>query len=409
MTRYRNCFLAFTLLLVASCGGGGGGGGGGAAPSPSVTVSGVKANYWQDETIAISFSVANMDRTTVNYSISGLDEGYDFTLDSKAGTFRTVSDQYTDAGEYSYTVTATDGSGKTASRSFQFRVDAVVTGSRLFYKDERSLVISRSRDGLTAIFDAKGDFDVASLGVRIDIMICFGETSVNGAAISGTLNCGGRLFTPSGFETVSRAQIETDVNDQGTGSIVFFGSDGAQVAVWSESEGYSEEIEDFRGWPTNTEIPGRYLNLAIAHQYHYVYSFEEVDVGQLSTFDSIDRFVMPDMIIGSDYKIVTEVPASNTSACVFNGEIGQLALDEYNLVHGDKGENWRNSLRLISGELQATNCSDVGVPFLDASIDQPLGPFLAELNRTDGGGLLLLINGSGVDRPFLFAALKVSD
>ena len=90
MTRYRNCFLAFTLLLVASCGGGGGGGG--AAPSPSVTVSGVKANYWQDETIAISFSVANMDRTTVNYSISGLDEGYDFTLDSKAGTFRTVSD-----------------------------------------------------------------------------------------------------------------------------------------------------------------------------------------------------------------------------------------------------------------------------------------------------------------------------
>ncbi|WP_040817879.1 putative Ig domain-containing protein, partial [Aequoribacter fuscus] len=114
MTRYRNCFLAFTLFLVASCGVGVGDkliDTASSPSSPSVTVSGVKANYWQDETIAISFSVANMDRTTVNYSISDLDEGYDFTLDSKAGTFRTVSDQYTDAGEYSYTVTATDGSG----------------------------------------------------------------------------------------------------------------------------------------------------------------------------------------------------------------------------------------------------------------------------------------------------------
>lgn len=408
MTRYRNWFLAFTLLLVASCGGGGGGGGG-AAPSPSVTVSGVKANYWQDETIAISFSVANMDRTTVNYSISGLDEGYDFTLDSKAGTFRTVSDQYTDAGEYSYTVTATDGSGKTASRSFQFRVDAVVTGSRFFYKEDKSVVISRSRDGLTHITANRAGFDAAIRGYRVDIMLCFGETSVNGAAISGTLNCGGRLFTPSGFETVSRAQIETDVNDQGTGSIVFYGSDGAQVEIWSESEAYSEEREDFRGWPTNTEIPGRYLPVVIAYQYHYGYSFEEVNAGLFDAYGPYDIVDMPEIVIGSDYKIVTEVPASNTSACVLNGEIGQLALDEYDLVHGDKGESWRNSKRQISGELQATNCSDVGVRSSGISIDQPIGPFLAELNRTDGGELVLVFSGAGVDRPFTFAAVKISD
>ncbi|WP_158027026.1 hypothetical protein, partial [Aequoribacter fuscus] len=294
---------------------------------------------------------------------------------------------------------------KTASRSFQFLVDAVVTGSRFFYKDERSLQITRSRDGLTAVVDGYAVFDAATRGYRQDNMICFGETSVNGADISGTLNCGGRLFTPSGFETVSRAQIETDVNDQGTGSIVFFGSDGAQVAVWSESEGYSEEIEDFRGWPTNTEIPGRYLPFVIAHQYHYVYSFEE----QPWFFQPINSFDMPEIVIGSDYKIVTEVPASNTSACVLNGEIGQLALDEYDLVHGDKGENWRNSLRVISGELQATNCSDVGVRSSGISIDQPIGPFMARLDRLDEGELVLRFYGSGVDRPFIFAALKVSD
>jgi len=394
MTRYRNCFLAFTLLLVASCGGGGGG----AAPSPSVTVSGVKSSYWQDEAITISFSTANMDRTTVNYSISGLDEGYNFTLDSKAGTFRTVSDQYTYAGEYSYTVTATDGSGKTASRSFQFRVDAVVTGSRFFIKDDRSLFISRSRDGLTAAFAAANPY-----GYRVDNLICFGETSVNGAAWSGTLNCGGQLCNGFFCGPVSRAQIESDVNDQGTGSIVFYRSDGAQVEIWSESEAYSEEIEDFRGWPTNTEIPGRYLPVVIAHQYDYTYPRGS----QISFWD--DTLVMPEIVIGSDYKIVTEVPASNTSACVLNGEIGQLALDEYDLVHGDKGESWRNSKRQISGELQATNCSDVGVRSSGISIDQPIGPFMAQLDRLDGGGLVLRFHGSGVDRPFIFAALKRRD
>ena len=422
-TPLRLIIASFGLgLFLAGCGGGGGGGSGGGA-NPAVTVSGAKATYWQDEAIEISFSVANMDRATTNFSIAGLDEGYDFTLDSQAGTFQTVSDQYTDAGEYSYSVTATDGSGKTASRSFQFRVDAVITGLKLFdnVDGSRRLDIAASRDGLIAIFAPYLVSPVDELVVNN--LTCFGETSVVGSAISGTLNCGGQYpeqltsdGRASGLRAIGSIQIEIDVKDQNTGALTFLDSDGTQVEVWLESESTLQDAQspaDFPPrWPANVELQGKYIPYWVLHQYKARYSFQYVQDGnQIKPWDelSVDQ---PLIIVGPDYKIVSEGPANNSSACVINGEISQLSLDEYAFEYGNKSLDLRTGPRIISGEIDATNCSNLGVEFGDKTIDQPLGPFLASVGMSFYSPTAPVVDrldffGSGIDRPFWFRAVKI--
>lgn len=417
MNRRRRWLLVAMTLLISSCGGGGGGGG--APATPSVTVSGVKASYWQDEAVAISFAVANMDAATTNYSISGLDEGYDFTLDSKAGTFRTISDQYTDAGEYSYTITATDGAGKTASRSFQFRVDAVVTGAnRITRYDEgqngRALEFTRSRDGLMGISAAFATFRDG--GFVVNNLTCFGETSVRGATISGTVQCGGSFpeaidgdGLAVGLRAISRIEVELNVNDPDVGSIVFLGGGGEQLEIWRQADLFDEEIENFDGWPNNVELQGRYAFVSLGHQYEAVYSVPEAQNGALSYYDAAVGAV--ELVIGPDYKISSEISTNSTSACIINGEISQLTLDEYNFVHGDKGYNWRYALRTGSGKLDATNCSSLGLRDATKTIDQPLGPFLFGIQRfqSEVSDVKLSVFGAGIEKPFVFTAWQVCD
>jgi hypothetical protein len=409
--------LLVIVLFVVSCGGGGGGGG--AKSNPSVSIAGVKSSYWQDEAINISFSVSNMDSATTNYTIAGLEEGYDFTLDSRAGTFRTIPDQYTDAGEYSYTITATDGSGKTASRSFQFRVDAVVIGaSQLSLYDEgqngRRLRVARSRDGLTGIAAASVSLDDA--GLIVNNLTCFGETNVSGAVISGSLSCGG-LFPAQidssglavGLTAIGGLDISLNVNEVDFGSITFIGLDGAQLEIWRETDLFSESIQNFDGWPENLELRGRYVPVAIGHQYESLYSFQEAQNGALSFYDAFQGGPS-ELLIDSNYTISSEASASSTSACIINGDISRLSLDEYALVHGDKGYNWRYESRIISGELSATNCSGLGARAIDKSIDQPLGPFIVETRKfsnSEGDDIRLEFYGSGIDRPFMFTAWQI--
>ena len=73
--------LVLVLCLISGCGGGGGSSTPPAPPSPSVSVSGNAGSYWIDEEIEIRFSTSNMDRSTISYTVSNFEEGYDFTLD----------------------------------------------------------------------------------------------------------------------------------------------------------------------------------------------------------------------------------------------------------------------------------------------------------------------------------------
>ena len=147
------------LCLVSGCGGGGGGSSAPPTPPPpSVNISGNAGSYWIDEEIEIRFSTSNMDRNTISYTVSNFEEGYDFTLDSSNGVFKTITGQFTDPGEYSLTVTATDGAGKTASRSFQFDVHTVITGRvEVEYQNDGRLPYARvSRDGNFAFGSSGG-------------------------------------------------------------------------------------------------------------------------------------------------------------------------------------------------------------------------------------------------------------
>ena len=110
-SRFRLLIVIVASFYLTACGGGGGGGSA-PPPQPTVTVSGNNGTYWQDDTISITFSVRNMDTSTVSYAVTGSLGNNNFVVDSSAGTFRTVDDDWTESGSYSLTVTATDGGGK---------------------------------------------------------------------------------------------------------------------------------------------------------------------------------------------------------------------------------------------------------------------------------------------------------
>ena len=439
MTRYRHCFLAFTLLLVASCGGGGGGGGGGgASASPSVTVSGVNASYWQDEAISISFSVTNMNASTTNYTISGLNEGYDFTLDSKAGTFRTLPNQYTDAGDYSYIVEARDGNGKTASATFEFRVDAVAIGSSYFknadWIDPRGVEVRRSRDGFTSIsashFELSGNDSYVARNLT-----CFGVTKSLGSEITGALECGGDLPTDTGqfndgdpgeFVPIENLELIVDVN-QDYAQLAIYSSGGILLEIWENFSSEAEPLVNLEGWATNSELQGRYLPIKIGHQYRGERGtlrdaflngwspFSSQDYQRGDGYRSVPFFPdfnsSPQLIVSEDYKISSTRPKNGSSACVIEGEISRQTIDEFDLVYGDKGQFWRDTDRQISGELTATNCSNLGSTVQDKTIDQALAPFLGSVReyRLSGGEARLEIEffGAGLMRPYSFTTVKI--
>ena len=151
MKNLRLFSVALIAICLSACGGGGGGGGSAPPPQPSVTVSGNNGTYWQDDTISISFSVRNMDTTTVSYGVTGSLGNNNFVVDSSAGTFRTIDDDWTESGDYSLTVTATDGGGKTASRAFQFTVDTVMTGRYLVCDPIQGCIADGGRSVLVTV------------------------------------------------------------------------------------------------------------------------------------------------------------------------------------------------------------------------------------------------------------------
>jgi hypothetical protein len=239
MKRLAYSFIA--LCFVSACGGGGGGSSPSAAPpTPAVNVSGNDGTYWIDEEIEIRFSVNNMDSSTISYTVSNFEEGYDFTLDSTNGIFKTITGQFTDPGEYSLTVTATDGAGKTASRAFQFDVHTVITGDTFVENgDGRNLNGRISRDGNFAIYQQWGSDEEQQRGVwQGHSLLCSGQLQVDIEEYSGVAECKGKFPRGQassgyyyGLTELDRIEVE-GVNT--TGTVRFYEADGSLLETWAD-------------------------------------------------------------------------------------------------------------------------------------------------------------------------------
>ena len=374
-------FVFAVLSGLVACGGGGSS----APPQPSVTVTGNAGEYWQDQPVDIRFSTSNMDASSVSYSVTGAYTPGDFILDSSSGTFKAVDGIYTDAGNYSLTVTATDGSGKSASRSFQFDIDAVLTG---FYTVEepfpstgalrRVMFVDLSRDGgayTEILFFTDG-------GSRDNAFACFGEAIPSGADFTATLQCEGAFPTSLGstgiltgvgeigeaFETVDvdRVSFSGNINDD-TVTVEFYDEAGALVEAWSDSYYRTLNIGDaggFWAWPTNGDLVGRYVLLAANIQYEgqpfisnfgrYLSVVTPLIGGQadLSTVRQVNQFDINDT-----FNITPVVSRNGASNCQISGQISQISLDEYQSVfNGGKGGFWQDSHRILSSEYRGVDC-----------------------------------------------------
>ena len=438
-------FLCALLLGVGISACGGGGGGGSSTPAqPSVTVSGNAGQYWQDEPIEIRFSTQNMDASTITYSVSNYEEGYDFTLDTTAGTFRTLDGLYTDAGDYALAVTATDGMGKTASKSFQFSVNAILTGRIEINEPSpvgtatRQLIAYSSREGVFSLTlpnvyeytDREGIFFVAQN------FICTGKLQVSGALFEGDSDCAGQLprqidfggnfnngppaFFGEEFESVARITVSGDVNDQ-AGSIAFYNAQGGIVETWETR--YSTISLNDRAllpyWPSNTQLQGRYVIVEAMAQYSAALTPSNGDgvngVRLLNLAESPQFEIAPDQRlnpVGSD--------------CSIEGQLSTESINEYASVYeGTKGNNWRDVYRVMSADYRALGCgalptivpaeelADLGEEPI--SINQSAGKvniatlLFDSLGTNQNSDILLSFQGQGDDRPFDFLAVKICD
>ena len=416
------------LCLVSGCGGGGGGSSAPPTPPPpSVNISGNAGSYWIDEEIEIRFSTSNMDRNTISYTVSNFEEGYDFTLDSSNGVFKTITGQFTDPGEYSLTVTATDGAGKTASRSFQFDVHTVITGRvEVEYQNDGRLPYARvSRDGNFAVWQQWGSEEERQRGVwQGNSLLCNGMLEVDIEAYSGVAECRGKW--PSGqaesgyyvgLRELGRIEIE-GLNT--TGTVRFYEPDGSLLETWTDVYLSTEDYEQNDVWPTNNELIGTFIPVGALLQYDYSIDLYEA----ISEADSrgywpywqeilkLNWNERPQFKINNDYTFSTVMPPEGASACNFTGQLNEVSLDEYAIVHGVKGgTGWQR--RMMGMSYAASGCDGFGDLTGTISLNQSSGGGVIETSwftNSDGDrSLYLYVHGPGDDRPFTFWMRKICE
>lgn len=443
----RSTVIFAVLILMQACGGGGGGGSS-APPTPSVSISGNAGTYWQDEAVNIQFSASNMDLATVSYTVAGSLGNNNFVVDSQAGTFKDVADDFMDAGDYSLTVTATDGGGKTASRSFQLTVDLVPTGVLAVCDPAygcgnsiRGLFFNTTRDGVLSIsgrwldtsqiqgFDGQnyiGSFGFVQL-------TCFGQVAVDADTATGEADCGGSLPTvdpqdPLGpatdFVGVSRVEFDIDYAlDEG--NVRFYDASGALLEIWSDAS--NEVQEQFEGWPTNSELAGQYVFTEIDYQYAHFVSAEIPNTTR--SLDGVSANVMQtpyvNLMIDSQYRIEGGDTASGPTVCTIDGNINSIALSEYESVHSPRGYPWQTGYRVMSSAFTATGCDDlvfntfeqeflgfVGSNLSPFSITQSVGEvamLALRFNTGTNSGIALNIRGHGDGQPFSADLVKICD
>lgn len=440
----RLTVILAVLALLQACGGGGGGSS--APPSPSVSISGNAGTYWQDDAVNIQFSASNMDLATVSYTVAGSLGNNNFTVDSQTGSFKDVADDYIEAGDYSLTVTATDGQGKTASRSFQFTVDLVATGvldvcdpSFGCGNSIRDITFFTTRDGKVGIsglwldlsqyqgFDGLNYY--GAFGFRA--LTCFGSAEIDGEVLDGNANCGGYLpivdasdpQTPTDFVEISRVDFE--VNSSGQGNVEFYNEGGELVDSWLDAA--NQELENYEGWPTNSDISGQYVAVRLDYQYsHFVYA----DLYQVTqSFDLIAASVMDDgfinLVIDSSHQIQGGFTRDGVTTCSISGNLSPLALSEYESVHSSRGSPWRTQYRVMSADILASGCDQsVFNSFEERFVGTEPGYAMnqsspgAHITASKGYNTIfapdtyaefLRIGGNGDGEPFTVSFLKICD
>ena len=415
------------LCLISGCGGGGGSSAPPAPPAPSVNVSGNAGAYWIDEEIEIRFSTSNMDRSTISYTVSNFEDGYDFTLDSSNGVFKTITGQFTDPGEYSLTVTATDGAGKTASRSFQFDVHTVITGRSFveYQNDGRGLNVRVSRDGNFAMFQQWGSEEERQKGLwEGNSLLCNGVLEVDIEEYSGVAECRGkwpRGQAESGyyFGLTNLGRIEVEGRNT-TGTVRFYELDGSLLETWTEVYLTTEEYEQNDVWPTNNELIGTFIPVAALLQYDYSIDLMEAQVmaDSLGYWPYWEELIevnwneRPQFKINNDHTFSAVMPPEGSSACTFSGQLNEASLDEYAIVHGAKGgTGWQR--RMMGMSYAATACDGFGHLTGTISLNQSSGGGLMNaswLTNSEGDrSLYLYVYGPGDDRPFAFWMRKICE
>lgn len=443
MKRLVTSLLA--LCLVSACGGGGGGSGGNStsAPSPSITITGNENPFYQDEPVIIEFSASNMDQSTVSWSVSGYNEA-SFKLDTSRGIFRSVeNDNETPnswltvpAGNYSHTVTATDGSGKTASRSFQFSVELIPTGYFIAQEPEpagtaaRTLNIDFTRDGgvLIQSFAYEGiELDVAEGTLMTRNLTCFGDAEINGAQLDGTATCGGSistdLFDSGYYWSDTYEDIYTSMNFVSVGSIAFsiasdedhdlqgdftlYSPDGGVLESWTERFLSSQFSGDWSY--ENTALTGRYVAVSAYSQY------------QTNLINFPDGRFARDIVWGSlifDIESDFSISQPSDQTCLISGELTQSTLAEYvSFQSNPQGDYFRNNrARNITANYTASGCSDL----ILITPEEIVGEAPIDLTQSSGVALVavfeggygiqgLAIAGGGDAQPFRFDVVKACE
>jgi hypothetical protein len=271
-----------------------------------VSISGNAGTYWQDDAINIRFSASNMDITTVSYTVAGSLGNNNFVVDSAAGTLTDVVDDYIEAGEYSLTVTATDGQGKTASRAFQFTVDLVATGVLrvcdatygCYSPGGRDMFIETARNGQMALTarwldDRSGYFDSQTHFGVFDFraLTCSGRLNIAGESASGSMDCKGWLPSVdengqiNGYYEIARIELDAGLSTSLGGSLSFYDNSGLLIESWEDAS--NEVVDQYEGWPTNAELIGEYAIGSIEYLYQTVIdSFLPFVTQSLSAFDN---------------------------------------------------------------------------------------------------------------------------
>ena len=439
---------------MAACGGGGGGSSTPPPPpQPTITISGNKEVYRQDEPVVINFSASNLDQNTVSWAVANYDDE-SFKLDSVNGVFRNVETDYETpkswltlpAGKFSLTVTATDGAGKSASRSFQFIINAIPTGFFIAREPNpqgtatRTIGIDFTRDGVAYVESRayRGNLtDLQYGGLTSQNLVCFGDSEISGALVEGAINCGGQLpsiLNTTGYywnddlqyekeilistEFNEIANIEfsfsSDEDHDYRGTLRFFDAAGGLVETWSDiflsnqrnSDGFSS---------SNERLVGRYVAVAAMAQYNTTVInypdgrfFRDINWGSLI------------LDVKSDYSFNT--PADQ--ACQISGTISPSSINELASANDTLGRYFSNNrTRNLETEYSALGCNDIDFttsPEFIAASALPEPPI--ELSQVQGSAMFsvyerydlgndgevigLAIGGPGADQPFRFDVIK---
>lgn len=167
--------LISVVFALSACGGGGGGSSASAVPTVSVTG---PSQVWSDEyDWSAKATAANMDLNTVGFTISGGDSWVE--INSVTGVI-SLPGETVDAGSHRFTITATDGAGKSASTTWDLQSNAFVAGVWLpSVSDGSFFAVSVTRSGELWSFSNDG----------VDVEECSGKFTVVGSNLDGQMKC----------------------------------------------------------------------------------------------------------------------------------------------------------------------------------------------------------------------------